>query len=346
MINFAMDQEDPLLGFAVDWVNELSNHFEEVIVLTDRIGKYEVRDNVRVASFGASSKFVKLLKLNWLVLSLLSSFDCVFVHMAHRFLFACLPLLVLARKPIFLWYAHRSVDPFLPVVAKFTDVVFTSVKSSFRVKHPKIVYLGHGINVSRFPYRERRNDGKMVFAMIGRIAPIKRQDLFIKALSRISLPSRRKIRVQFIGPVLEGDQDYRSMLDNMIIKAGLKEVVSFDPPFSPERAGEVYSEVDCLVNLSPTGAMDKVVLEAMASGALVLVTNSGFRGVVDERFLVEEDPENIAKVVEWILHLSEEEILSFSRRNRRVVSERFSLERTINTIARTIKEGIWSSTTL
>ena len=38
-----------------------------------------------------------------------------------------------------------------------------------------------------------------------------------------------------------------------------------------------YQESDLLVNLSPTGGMDKVVLEAMACGIPVLVCNRAFR---------------------------------------------------------------------
>ena len=74
-----------------------------------------------------------------------------------------------------------------------------------------------------------------------------------------------------------------------------------------------YSTSDLLVNLAPTGGLDKVVLEAMASGLPVIVSNLAFKKYLnpyEDKLIFEYgDSENIAeKIINFVKQENKEEL--------------------------------------
>jgi len=58
---------------------------------------------------------------------------------------------------------------------------------------------------------------------------------------------------------------------------------------------EYYRNSDLLVNLTPAGSFDKALLEAMASGCLVLTSNDSFLNILGNKYLFKEkDLQNLA----------------------------------------------------
>ena len=117
------------------------------------------------------------------------------------------------------------------------------------------------------------------FGMLGRIAPWKGQDLFLRAFAE-AFPGGRESAV-LIGAPMFGEQDYERSLHELVDSLGLRERVrfrGFQEDVWPELA-----QLDVLVHAStipePFGT---VVLEGMAAGVTVLAPDQGGPAAVIE----------------------------------------------------------------
>src|SRR5512132_1096345 len=63
LFNLATDADDPLLGFTTRWISALAARVEFIHVITMRMGRLNVPDNVRVYSVGKEKGFSELRRL-------------------------------------------------------------------------------------------------------------------------------------------------------------------------------------------------------------------------------------------------------------------------------------------
>ena len=73
------------------------------------------------------------------------------------------------------------------------------------------------------------------------------------------------------------DKEYFLEIKALVDKYGLGSIVSFAGDVKPADMPAKYAASDISVNLTPTGGLDKVVLESMASGMPVLTSNAAFK---------------------------------------------------------------------
>ena len=80
---------------------------------------------------------------------------------------------------------------------------------------------------------------------------------------------------------------------------------------------EYYRNSDIVVNLTPTGGIDKTVLEGMASGALILASNTVVRHLVspyaEDSLFKHGDSEDLATHIQRIYELPIEKKSEMSR---------------------------------
>ena len=98
------------------------------------------------------------------------------------------------------------------------------------------------------------------------------------------------------------------------------------------KIAEFYAEGDIFVNLSDTGSIDKAILEAMASGLLVLTSNEAFKPILSGKYLTENDPEQIAEKIIALSKSEKDENL------REYVAKNHSLENLIKKIIKELNE--------
>lgn len=275
-----IDKDDSVLGFFCGWLDELSKHFEEINVICLEKGIYQNPSNVNVFSLGKEKKTGKLgyiKNLFYFLWKLRGKYDKVFVHMNPEYIVLCGWLWKLTGKKIFLWYTHRQVDLKLRIAKKFSNIIFTSAKESFNIKSKKVKIMGHGIKVSSF----RKPEGfkpheKFTIISVGRITPIKNLDILIEA-SEILKNSNFDFEVLIVGaPAKESDASYLKKMEEMVSSKNLQNTVKFAGNVPNSSIREYYWQSDISVNLSPTGGIDKAVLESMASGLPVLASNKAF----------------------------------------------------------------------
>jgi len=306
------DRDDPILGFFHRWIVEFSRHFDAVTVICLEEGKHDLPANVKVFSLGkekGASKAASMLRFFQLITAERSRYDAVFVHMNPIYIVLAAPLWKLWGKKIFLWYTHRAVDLKLRIAAACADRIFTASERSFNLPSPKVIVTGHGIDASAFSSVARTKAfgaEPLKIVSVGRITPIKDPITLIKAASLLKKRLTKKIKVTFVGgPVTEADKAYAEKVRAQVASSGLNEEVAFIGDISPVQMPNVYKDVDFAVNLTPTGGIDKVVLEAMAAGIPVFTSNEAFRPYfneyADRLIFTHADPADLANKIEAVM---------------------------------------------
>lgn len=114
LFNLATDLDDPILGFTGRWICALAARVEVIHVITMRVGKVEVPQNVRVYSVGKEKGYSEPRRAAAFYRQLLrivrqERIDMCFSHMMPLFTILAAPVLKGKGIPIITWYAHRQV---------------------------------------------------------------------------------------------------------------------------------------------------------------------------------------------------------------------------------------------
>jgi glycosyltransferase involved in cell wall biosynthesis len=288
VFNLRTDADDSVLGFTTSWINALAKRYANVVVITMHAGRLAVDDNVTVLSVGRErgySKPRRALRFYSKMLWVMRRYrvQACFAHMMPLFAVMGAPLLKPRRVPTILWYTHGHVPLMLRLAVKTVDRVVTASPGSMRIDTPKRRVIGHGIDVARFApasaneARLAEPDAPFIVLVMGRLSPTKRPDMVLNAVAGLDTDCRILIAG---GPATASDKVYAAGLQDQVRRLGLQERVEFLGPVPFDQTPALYQRADCLVNLSRTNSVDKVVLEAMASGVLVLTSNTAFREIL------------------------------------------------------------------
>lgn len=307
-----VNQDDPILGFFHRWIIEFAKNFYQVTVLALEVGAKSLPQNVRVISLGKNEGLRGLAltkRFLGLILVERKNYDVVFVHMNP--IYAAIGGLVwkLLGKKIFLWYTHKNIDTKLKMAHRYVSRVFTASKEGFRIGGPKMLTVGHGIDVGSFAEAVRTKPlGQEPVKMVdvGRVSKIKDPMTMIEATKILRDVTTVDFRLVFIGsPVTDEDKEYSMTISDRIKRHGLYDVVSFAGDVAPRNMPEKYAGADIAINLTPTGGLDKTVLEAMAAGIPVFTANEAFRdylGEYAERLIFKHgDPNDLAVKISQLM---------------------------------------------
>lgn len=284
-----VDKNDSVLGFFHRWLEEFAKHCEKLAVICLEKGEYDLPQNVKVLCLGkniqypiSNIKFICQLRYLWQFYEYIwrerKNYDSVFVHMNPEYVVLGGWLWRLMGKKISLWYVHRQVNLKLRIAAFFANKIFSVSPESFRLKSKKVNFVGHGIDTEFFKCNVKTRESD-VFKIItvGRITRIKNLDILIKAVGLLRDVVGRKFVVELVGePVTGEDEKYLQELKNSVKIKQLDGIVRFIGSLPYHEIVNLYCQSDLLVNLCPTGGVDKVVLEAMSCGIPALVSNKAF----------------------------------------------------------------------
>ena len=138
----------------------------------------------------------------------------------------------------------------------------------------------------------------------------------------------KNIEVDFLGtPIEEKEKRYFEKLNKMVAEKDLGKCIRFLGGVPYNLMPKHYRESDLVVNLSYTGGIDKVVLEAMASGCLVLTCNEAFVAILDRKYLFKAgDSQDLADKIVELRHAPKDENL------REIVVRSYNLDKLIEHI--------------
>ena len=295
IITQKVDFNDDNLGFLHRWLEKFAERLDKLYVICLWKGEYSLPGNVIVFSMGKEEiigKLGQLARLQKNLFKILPDVDGVFVHMNPIFAVLSFPLTKIFNKKLILWYAHGSVSFLLKLAEKLVDKIVTSSLDGCRIKSKKIRVLGQGIDIDQFKPSvfEDKKDSKLKILSIGRISPVKDQETLIKAIDiLINEKAIKNIEVKIIGtPIEDYEKDYLAKLKNLMREKKLGNYIKFLGGIPYREIASCYQNSDLLINTSFTGSMDKVVLEAMASGCLVLNCNEAYKEILDKRYMFEK----------------------------------------------------------
>src|SRR3989339_336669 len=248
----------------------------------------------------------------------------------------------LMGKKMVMWYTHKAVNLKLRIAEKFVSTVFTASADSFQLNSKKARVVGHGVDVDKFAGRPPEADqpkyneklmAENSVLYVGRISKIKNQMLLVRAADY--LVNKKDIwnfKFNFIGePVYDRDKKYFEEIKRFIKDKKIQEYIEFSGKVSHNNMPREYQNADLLVNLCPTGGMDKAVLEAMSCERGVIAFNKTFEKLLgkyqEELILSNEDPEELGEKINKFLNKSEEEKKSIGKNLREEIIENHSMEK-------------------
>jgi glycosyltransferase involved in cell wall biosynthesis len=250
-----LDAQDPRLGFFVRWVKEFSQHCEQVTVICLRKGEYELPSHVEVCEIGSGNKLTRAMRALRYIVVLRYRYEAVFVHMNPEYVVVAGWLWRLLGKKVGLWYTHKAVNLRLRIAARFTDVIFTASKESFRLRSKKLQVVGHGITTDFFsPDPNVIRESWWLSA--GRLDKSKRHDLAIRAAAEAG----KELHILGEGPE-------RGALEILAKDLGVKAV--FAERIDHVGVRDAFRRAALFLHMSETGSLDKMILEAIACGCPV-----------------------------------------------------------------------------
>jgi glycosyltransferase involved in cell wall biosynthesis len=290
-----IDPTDPVLGAAAAKVTALARMLDEVVVLADGAVEGALPENCRVRSYrsrlraGRGARFEIALAAE---LARRPRPAFLLAHMCPIYAVLAAPLARPSRVPVLLWFTHWRASRLLALAERLSSAVVTVGDLTFPLPSRKAVAIGHGIDVSALPCRDREPQSPLRLLALGRTSPAKGLDTVVRAVAEVP-----GVRLDVVGPSSTAEErTTRVVLETLIAELGVADRVVLGDAVSHERVGELLATVDVLVNNMRSGATDKVVYEAAASCLPVLASNPALRGFLPEELLFDRDaPASLAE---------------------------------------------------
>jgi glycosyltransferase involved in cell wall biosynthesis len=339
VITQKVDINDDNLSFFHRWIEKLSEKSDRIYVICLSKGEYNLPKNVEVFSLGkerGSLRIYQFLLLQWYLMKFLYKTDGVFVHMCSIYAICSYPLAKIFRKKMILWFAHKNLGWKLRLAERLVDNILTASKESCRLKRrSKIMVVGHGIDVNVFKPIDNiiKKDNYTIFSA-GRINPSKDLSTLVEAVNILFKEKNIKnLKVIIAGnPITKMEKEYLDKVKLKIEEKGLYNNFDFVGSVPNYKMPEYYNMSDIFINLSHTGSVDKVVLEAMACKTPVLTCNESFNDILGDKYMFEK--KNYKELADKILEIKSS---SFNDCLRKIVINNHNLDNLVNNIINEFK---------
>ena len=301
-----VDPGHPALAATVPKIHALAGLVDEVVVLADRVLPGTLPDNCRSLSFASRTKAGRGVKFEAALTRELARRErpvAIVAHMCPIYAVLAAPLARPLGIPIVLWFTHWKRTRTLEAAEKAATAVASVDERSFPIDSPKVVAIGHGIDLDEFPCRpegQRASDFRV--ASLGRYSRAKGLDTIVRAVG-LSAQKGLDVRLEIHGPALSAaEREHRGELERLVKELDLGARVRLDAAVLRSEVPEVLHRADCLVNNMEAGAPDKIVYEAGASCLPVIASNPVFDEFLDQLPVrlqfARDDPEQLAGRIE------------------------------------------------
>lgn len=306
-----VDSRDTVLGFFHTWIARFAHRYEHVTVICLEEGEHSLPENVRVLSLGKEkipeedqnslySKFSYIKKLYEHLQAIQGTYQSVFVHMNQEYVVLAGLYWRIKGIPVYLWRNH----PYGNVATRFavflSHKVFCTSRSSFTARYGKTVVMPAGIDTRLYTAVLGTMRKKYAVCVVGRIAPVKHIERALEAVVEI-VHSGGQVSLSIIGSPLPKDVEYYEALKKYSADNNLGSYVNFIDAVSPDKLPEIYSGHEICLNLTDEGSFDKTIVEAAACGAIPVVTNKSFLGILPDVCIADVHPQAIAQTIKHLL---------------------------------------------
>ena len=279
IFNISTDSNNTSLGFAVNWINQLSEYYIEIDVVTLNKGAtHMLNDNINVYSHDSINKITKFIEIRKTIKNLLKNNEYKFClsHMTTSLTLVSSTIFKFNNLQSILWYTHKGPTTFIKKIvlylgALFSDRIITASENSFPLRFKKVTSIGHAINYEDF-YRSRINTESKDFLILSRISKSKNIDESIQGFLNSVYGESQSITIVG-GPLTKQDVEYESYLKN---KYSVYSNIRFAGSIPHPNLSKYIDKTRFHINNTPKGFYDKSVLETLSGGIINFYMNSEY----------------------------------------------------------------------
>jgi glycosyltransferase involved in cell wall biosynthesis len=275
IINYALDDSQPIFATSANWISELCKKHDRVTVITGHLGKYEKPRNADVYSINwiESQNFRNIVKTLIIGLKVIrrKRFSVAFTHMALVQALILSPLLKLHKIRHVVWYAHASNPISLRITKKFASEFVTSTTGSFPLRSAKVKTIGQGIDPSKFTKKSLSYPIKNLIH-VGRFEKSKNIDLIIETVASAREQGFPLTFTQVGNASTKSVGEYEFQCKEKFSGFVEEGWLHFEPTLSHEKIPEVLSKADLFIHAFQ-GSLDKTTVEAVLIGLPLISIN-------------------------------------------------------------------------
>jgi glycosyltransferase involved in cell wall biosynthesis len=304
-----VDPGHPALAATVPMIAALAARVDDVVVLADRTVAGTLPANCRSLSFASRTRAGRGARFQAALARELKPRPlAVVAHMCPIYAVLAAPLVRPLRVPLLLWYTHWAQTRTLEAAAHAATAVVTVDRRSFPIDSPKVVPIGHGIDLTEFPCVDRPDVGDFRLVTLGRYSQAKGLETILRGVG-LALERGLDVRLEVFGPALNAaEREHRGELEQLVGELGLEKRVRLGHSVLRTEVPDVLGRARALVNNMKAGAPDKVVYEAAASCLPALVSNPVFdsftSGLAAPLQFGRDDPSELADRIAGLAALS------------------------------------------
>ena len=323
IFNISTDSNNTSLGFAVNWINQLSEYYIEIDVVTLNKGAtHMLNDNINVYSHNSINKITKFIEIRKTIKNLLKNNEYKFClsHMTTSLTLVSSTIFKFNNLQSILWYTHKGPTTFIKKIvlylgALFSDRIITASENSFPLRFKKVTSIGHAINYEDF-YRSRINTESKDFLILSRISRSKNIDESIQGFLNSVYGESQSITIVG-GPLTKQDVEYESYLKN---KYSVYSNIRFAGSIPHPNLSKYIDKTRFHINNTTKGFYDKSVLETLSGGIINFYMNSEYDKNIHPEYLnilkFDGTKEDLTKSINLISKLEKDlllEIIKFSQ---------------------------------
>lgn len=319
-----VDKNDDILGFFHAWVREFSKHCEGITVICLGKGEYDLPKNIKVLSLGkenGASRMRYIGRFYRYIWRERKNYDTVFVHMNQEYVLLGGLFWRIFGKKVSMWRNDKHGDIFTRIAIRFSNIVFCTSPFSYTAKFKKTKIMPVGVDTELFRKDPSVSRIKNSILCVGRISPVKNVDVLIEALLLLDKESYNFIAT-IVGDALPKDVEYLESVKTKAEPLLNSKKIQFLGSMPNDKTPEIYRRHEIYVNLTESESFDKTILEAMASGCLVLASNVSLKDTLGTELLFQErNAEDLAEKLKTTFSLSEEKKAEYGKNFREYAVE-------------------------
>jgi len=323
IFNISTDSNNTSLGFAVNWINQLSEYYIEIDVVTLNKGAtHMLNDNINVYSHDSINKITKFIEIRKTIKNLLKNNEYKFClsHMTTSLTLVSSTIFKFNNLQSILWYTHKGPTTFIKKIvlylgALFSDRIITASENSFPLRFKKVTSIGHAINYEDF-YRSRINTESKDFLILSRISRSKNIDESIQGFLNSVYGESQNITIVG-GPLTKQDVEYESYLKD---KYSVYSNIRFAGSIPHLNLSKYIDKTRFHINNTPMGFYDKSVLETLSGGIINFYMNSEYDKNIHPEYInilkFDGTKDDLTKSINLISKLEKDlllEIIQFSQ---------------------------------
>lgn len=277
-----MDPKDPLLSHQYEAVMALANIFNEIIVITGRVGQLNSDPRIRIicTNWRPGHRLANVLML--LVKSIpeiiRGDFNSVFYHMTDLQSALLSPFVRLRRRRQFLWYAHTFKSKYLVFASHWVTGIVTSTRGSCPLTGKFVTPIGQAIDQDKFRPINFANLNFNKLVHIGRFDKSKNVNLLISTAVELKMIFPR-VELTIVGsPANLESLDWAENLINDSkpwVEAGW---LHFKDSIPREQFPIEMAKNGCFVH-AYIGSLDKTLIESTMMRVPVITLNPEYINV-------------------------------------------------------------------